>query len=192
MLRLEDPRLTQPAALLPTLRLAVPASQAAQRQYWRHVANRLALAILADAREPILTARTGSTNPTRAPSAPPRAPVGSDVYLLRAEPVELHLTATRAVIITEPLMLRVFVHPGVLPGVAQRLALATLREWPTPTTTEPLFPYMRDRQQFRVRPGLSGDMVALFETLLAPHAADLLAAMEGTRRVVDMCKSSPA
>ncbi|MBI0447196.1 hypothetical protein [Deinococcus sp. DB0503] len=174
---------TLTSAPLPALRVVVPTEQAAQRQFWRHVANRLCLAILADAREPLLTARTGSTDPTRAPNAEPRTPVGSDVFRVQVESIELQVGSSRIVRVTEPLDFPFLVHPSLLPGVAQRLALATLRGWPAPTTTEPLFPYMRDRQQFRVRPGLSGDMVALFETLLAPHAALLLDAMEGLRRL---------
>lgn len=165
------------------LRVAVPTSPAAQRQFWRHVANRLCLAILADARQPVLTAHTGSASSTRGPDAPPRPQIGSDVFEVRAESIELQIGTGRVIHVTDPLAFQVLVTPGVLPGLAQRLALETLRDWPTPTTTEPLFPYMRDRQQFRVRPGLSGGMVTLFEVLLEPHARRLLSAMEGTRRL---------
>jgi hypothetical protein len=149
----------------------VPNREAAQRQFWRHVANRTCLAVLADARYPASTPRPG-TDSTRPPLEAPRAPVGSDVFRVRAEPIGIQLAGQLTQ--TQPLELAVLVWPRT-PGT--RLTLATLRDWPTPETTEPLFRYRAHHQTFERRTGLSGDIVYLFETLLAPHAAELLGAM---------------
>lgn len=160
----------------PQPRLTVQATDhaAAQRQLWRHVVNRAALAILADARLPDALPPLTVPASTRPPEDAPRIPLGGDRYRVRAEPIGITLGGTLRR--TLPLDLIVWVAP-TSPG--NRLTLATLRDWPAPQTTEPLFRYDSHRGQLRPRPGLSGDMVALFEVLLAPHARELLAALDG-------------
>lgn len=73
---------TLTSAPLPALRVVVPTEQAAQRQFWRHVANRLCLAILADAREPLLTAHPIQQVRLRRADRYPRCP--DEAALLRA------------------------------------------------------------------------------------------------------------
>ncbi|MDP9763857.1 hypothetical protein [Deinococcus enclensis] len=154
----------------PAIVVTAPNAEAAQRQYWRHVANRACLAILADQRHPVLTARQGRTDPTRGPNHPPRPIIGGDVFQVRAEPIQINDT------VTDWLSFDLLVQP-TRPG--NILTLAVLRDWPAPTTTEPLFKYRNHLNTFERRTGLSGDMVYLFEMLLWPHAQEMLDAMTG-------------
>ncbi|WP_293913721.1 hypothetical protein [Deinococcus sp.] len=158
----------------PHLRLIAATGPAAQRQYWRHVANRLALSVLADSRELPLRA-PGAADSTQPPHEAPRVQVGTDVFLVRVEPVMYSVASARP-ITTAPLRLRLHVLPDAL---MDRLQLQALRAWPPQTTTEPLFRYHCARQRLVTRDGLSGDMVALFERLLAPHAGEMLRAFGG-------------
>lgn len=144
----------------------------AQRQYWRHVANRACLSILADTRLPLLTARQGTTDSTRGPEHPPRPGVGGDVFRVRAEPIEIQMPGET--LQTDWLELDMLVRP-TRPGNV--LTLACVRDWLTPQSGDVLFRYDRQRRQLRPRPGLSGDVVYLFEILLYPHAGHLLAVM---------------
>lgn len=159
---------------LPRLRVRVPDREAAQRQLWRHAANRLCLSILADVRLPADLPRLTVPASTTAPTEPPRTPLGGDVFRVRAEPLEIVLGGRT--LTTAPLVLPVRVAPT---GQGARLTLATLRDWPAQLTPEPLFRFDSHRGLLRPKPGLSGDMVALFEGLLAPHARDLLDALDG-------------
>ncbi|WP_339098289.1 hypothetical protein WDJ50_18600 (plasmid) [Deinococcus sp. VB142] len=147
--------------------------RAAQREYWRHVANRACLAILADHRLPAVPARPSAPS-TTPPTNPPRPPVGGDVFLVQAEAIQL--TISGSLTQTQPLALEMVVNPEHL-SLAARLSLQTLREWPTPQTIDPLFKYRRSTFGFERRAGLSGDMIMLFEELLRPHAAEMLWAM---------------
>lgn len=158
----------------PRIIVKVPSREAAQRQYWRHVANRACLALLADQRHPILTARQGSTKSTRPPLEPPRPGVGSDVFRVRAEPIQIELPGET--LQTDWLELDMLVKPELL-SQGNRLTLEVLREWPAPKSSEVLFRYWETRHQLVRRDGLSGDVVYLFEILLYPFAADLLEAM---------------
>lgn len=157
-------------------RIIVTASnrEAAQRQYWRHVANRACLAILADVREPVLTARQGSTHPTRGPEAPPRPSIGTDTFKVRAEPIQIEMQGQT--IQTDWLEIDLLVRPS---NPANILTLAVLRDWATPQSGDVLFRYDSHRQQLRPKSGLSGDVVYLFEMLLWPHADELLEALGG-------------
>lgn len=147
--------------------------QAAQREYWRHVANRACLAILADSRLPAVPPRPVAPSSTP-PSGPPRPVVGGDVFLVQAEAIQL--TISGKLTQTQPLTLEMRVDPAQL-SVPARLSLQTLREWPTPQTVDALFKYRRGTFGFERRRGLSGDMITLFEELLRPHAAELLGAL---------------
>ena len=158
----------------PAIVVAAPNSEAAQRQYWRHVANRAALAILADQRHPVLTAQHGSTNPTRGPEHPPRPTIGSDVFRVRAEPIQIELPGQT--LQTDWLTLDMLVRP-TRPGNV--LTLATFRDWPTPQSPDVLFKYRSHLKTLERRTGLSGDIVYLFQMLLWPHARDMLDAMGG-------------
>lgn len=149
----------------PAIVVTAPTAEAAQRQYWRHVANRACLAILADQRHPVLTARQGTTTPTRGSEHPPRSQIGSDVFHVRVEPILINET------VTDWLQLDLLVKP-TRPGNV--LTLAVLRDWPSPATTEPLFKYRSHLKTFERRTGLSGDMVYLFQMLLWPHAQTML------------------
>ena len=154
----------------PAIVVTAPNAEAAQRQYWRHVANRACLAILADQRHPVLSARQGRTDPTRGPNHPPRPIIGGDVFQVRVEPIQINDT------LTDWLSFDLLVQP-TRPG--NILTLAVLRDWPTPQSGDVLFRYDSHRQQLRPKPGLSGDMVYLFEMLLWPHAEEMLDAMTG-------------
>lgn len=152
----------------PRIHVTASTREAAQRQYWRHVANRACLAILADQRHPVLTARQGSTDSTRPPQEAPHPGPGTDLYRVRVEPIQINDTETDWLqfdLLAEP------TRPGNV------LTLATLRDWPAPQSTEVLFRYWSARQQLVRRDGLSGDIVYLFEILLWPHAEEMLWAM---------------
>lgn len=152
----------------PDIVVTASSPEAAQRQYWRHVANRACLAILADHRHPALTARPGRPGATRGPNQPPRPVPGSNVFYVRAEPIQINDAVTRH------LSLNLLVQP-TQPG--NILTLAALRDWPAATTTEPVFKYRSHLQTFERRTGITGDVIYLFELLLWPHAQDLLNAM---------------
>lgn len=158
----------------PHLQLIAATGPAAQRQYWRHVANRACLALLADTRELPLRVPSAADS-TEPPDEAPRVQVGTDVFLVRVEPVMYSIASARP-ITTAPLRLRLHVLPDAL---MDRLQLQTLRAWPPQSSTEPLFRYHRAQQRLVTRDGLSGDMVALFERLLAPHAGEMLRAFGG-------------
>lgn len=162
------PELSPPAIII-----AVPDRDSAQRQFWRHVANRACLSILADNRCPFWTPPQHSADPTRPPQHAPRTPPGGDLFEVRVDTIQLTLGASPP-ILTTPLTLLMLV---ALTGEGNRLTLAALRDWPAPKTAEPLFRYWDTRRQLVRRDGLSGDVVYLFEMLLAPHAAELLNAM---------------
>lgn len=158
-------------------RIIVTASsrEAAQRQYWRHVANRACLAILADQRHPVLTARQGSTDSTRPPQEPPRPGIGTDLFRVRAEPIQIEIPGTET-IQTDWLDIDLLVQPDLL-SEGNRLTLMCLRDWPAPQSAEVLFRYDSTNRTLARRSGLSGDVVYLFEMLLYPWAAVMLDVM---------------
>ena len=157
---------------LPEIQLKVAIRRAAQDQYGRHVANRLALAILADNRTPLGEGQLTFTHSTRGRDQAPSKKAGGDIFYTKVEPVQL-LYGERT-ILTSPLSLKVRVKPESEGG---RITLATLRTWPAPKTPEVLYRYRRDLQSLERKPGLSGDLVHLFEELLKPHRVELLRAM---------------
>ena len=156
----------------PDIVLRAPIRRTAIELYRKHVMNRMGLAILADSRTPLGEAKLTFMPSTRGRDQAGSKPVGSDVFVVKVEPVQL-LYGERT-IITAPLHLKVLVMPE---GEASRVTLATLRTWPTPRTTEVLYRYRRDLQTFERKAGLSGDMVHLFEELLRPHQAKLMSAL---------------
>jgi len=156
----------------PKIQLVVATQRTAQEQYWRHVANRTCLAILADDRMPLGIERLTVVHSTRARNQAGSKRAGSDVFFVEAEPVQI-LYQERT-IMTAPLRLKVLVAPG---GEASVRTLATLRTWPTPRTPQVLFRYAQDQRQLIRKNGLSGDVVFLFEQLLEPHKKQLWGAM---------------
>ncbi|WP_394649451.1 hypothetical protein [uncultured Deinococcus sp.] len=164
--------LTDPPAP-PQLIVVVPDHAAALRQLWRHVANRACLAILADARLPTGSPSLTVPHTTTPPDGPPRVLPGGDVFRVRVDPLGI---AVAGRIITTP---RLDIDLPVRPeGEGAQVTLRTLRGWPAPKTPDPLFRYWAVRRQLVRRDGLSGDVVALFETLLAPYARTLLDALD--------------
>lgn len=157
---------------LPEILLRAPTRRTAIELYWKHVANRLCLAILADHRTPLGEAKLTFVHSTRGRDQAGSKPVGSDVFFVKAEPVQI-LYGERT-LITAPLRLKVLVRPE---GEASIRTLATLRTWSTPRTTDVLYRYRRDLQAFERKAGLSGDIVYLFEELLRPHASEMLTAL---------------
>ena len=157
----------------PKIQLQVATQRTAQEQYWRHVANRTCLAILADHRTPLGTAPLTMISSTRGRDQAGSKRAGSEVFDVHVEPVQL-LYQERT-IITAPLRLKVLVAPS---GEASVRTLATLRTWPTPPSPQVLFRYGQERRQLIRKDGLSGDVVFLFEELLKPHTAQLWAAMQ--------------
>ena len=163
---------TLPLPPIPEIQLKVAIRRAAQEQYGRHVANRLALAILADNRTPLGEGQLTFTHSTRGRDQAPSKKAGGDIFYTKVEPVQL-LYGERT-IVTSPLSLKVLVKPE---AEGSRVTLATLRTWPTPKTPEVLYRYRRDLLSLERKPGLSGDLVYLFEELLKPHRVELLRAM---------------
>ena len=161
-----------PLPPVPEIQLKVAIRRAAQEQYGRHVANQLALAILADNCTPLGAGQLTFTHSTRGRDQAPSKKAGGDIFYTKVEPVQL-LYGERA-ILTSPLSLKVRVKPE---AEGSRLTLATLRTWPTPKTPEVLYRYRRDLLSLERKPGLSGDLVHLFEELLRPHRVELLRAM---------------
>ena len=157
----------------PKIQLQVATQRTAQEQYWRHVANRTCLAILADHRTPLGTAPLTMIPSTRGRDQAGSKQAGSKVFDVHVEPVQF-LYQERT-IITAPLRLKVLVAPS---GEASMRTLATLRTWPPPQSPQVLFRYGRERRQLIRKDGLSGDVVFLFEQLLKPHTAQLWAAMQ--------------
>lgn len=158
---------------LPEISLRAHIRRTAIELYWKHVANRTCLSILADNRTPLGKAKLTFVHSTRGRDQAGSKKAGSDVFFVKAEPVQI-LYGERTVI-TAPLHLEVRVLPK---GEASIQTLATLRTWPTPRSTDVLYRYRRDLQAFERKAGLSGDMVYLFEELLRPHRAELLAALQ--------------
>lgn len=156
----------------PEIQLKVAIRRAAQEQYGRHVANRLCLAILADNRTPFGQDQLTLTRSTRGRDQAGSKKAGGNIFYVKIEPVGLLYGERR--ILTSPLSLKVLVNPE---AEGSRVTLATLRTWPTPKTPEVLYRYRRDLQSLERKPGLSGDLVHLFEGLLKPHQAELLRAM---------------
>lgn len=161
-----------PLPPIPEIQLKVAIRRAAQEQYGRHVADRLCLAILADNCMPLGEGQLTFAHSTRGRDQAPSKKAGGDIFYTKVEPVQL-LYGERT-IVTSPLSLKVRVKPESEGG---RITLATLRTWPTPKTPEVLYRYWRDLQSLERKPGLSGDLVHLFEELLKPHRVELLRAM---------------
>ncbi|WP_288404931.1 hypothetical protein, partial [uncultured Deinococcus sp.] len=110
---------------------------------------------------------------TTPPDGPPRVLPGGDVFRVRVDP--LGIAVAGRVITTPRFDFDLPVRPE---GEGAQVTLRTLRGWPAPTTAEPLFRYRSNLRQLARRDGLSGDMVALFEALLAPYAQTLLDALK--------------
>ena len=170
----------------PKIQLQVATQRTAQEQYWRHVANRTCLAILADHRTPLGMARLTKIPSTRGRDQAGSKRAGSEVFDVHVEPVQF--SCGERMIITAPLRLEVLVAPS---GEANVRTLASLRMWPTPQSAQVLFRYGRERRQLIRKDGLSGDVVFLFEQLLKPHTAQLWAAMQLEQEVSRKTDQTP-
>lgn len=151
--------------------IEVATHEAAQRQFWRHVANRACLAILADARVPLI--RVGAAQGTKPPQTVKNV-VGAEVYVVKAESIEIKIDNLTNK--TQPIEIEVAINTNIL-SRGSIMTLDTIKMWSTPKTPEILFKYWSTRKQLVRREGLSGDVIYLFEELLRPHAKEILNAL---------------
>lgn len=154
----------------PALAITVSTLTHAQQQYLRHITNRLCLSILADLRVPALTAAQSVSN-TRGPEEPPGIVRGSEVFVVKAERVNIRVTQTQQVFHPRMLVLEVDAGPTMLDCPRLASAMAELRAWPPRGTPQPVYLYRESRQQFELdgRALLTAEIIALFQHLLRPH-----------------------